>query len=81
MTGASLLLSADHADPVVAAREVRRRYAAGGANTVDDERLVDAVVTEGFEEPVARAAVATLSAHGDPTRSCASSVEPYASDD
>lgn len=90
MTGPALLLSADHDDPRVAAREARRRLATGdGANPDDRMHLVAAVIEEGFTESDARAAVSAISSASAgspsdepaPTRSCASGVDSLASDD
>lgn len=80
MTGPAFLLTADHQDPLVAAREAQRRLGAG-AEVGERARLVAAVAAEGFDERVARDAVDSLSTDGDPTRSCASGVESAVSDD
>lgn len=80
VTGPALLLTAQHADPHVAAREARRRLGAEGA---DDEALVTAVVAEGFSERVASEAVAVLPDREGtvPTGTCAGGPDPSASDD
>jgi|GEM_PF-4555037 len=80
MAGPALLLAAEHADPQVAAREARRRLGSAG-EPEGDEAVVAAVVAEGFEERVARDAVASLAADDDSTPSCASGAERAVSDD
>jgi hypothetical protein len=82
MAGPALLLTAEHTDPQVAAREARRRLGSVGSD-VAEERLVDAVVAEGFSEQRASEAVGSLanSTETTPTDTCAGGAESYASDD